>query len=78
MKIHEKDLKSNFTPFEITITIENKDELLDLLGRANQPFCQVREKLKYYDCIYDSENVNDMTFFNFIKDKAIELNLIKS
>jgi hypothetical protein len=78
MQIYENEnKKSDFTPFEIVIKVQNKDELLDLLGRANQTFDQVKEGLECYRCDFDSKNVDNMTFYYFIKNKVLELNLIK-
>jgi hypothetical protein len=79
MIIDKAKAPKKFEPITITITIENEDELLDLLGRANTSFKQVKEDLRYFtlEKDFNSENVNDLKLFRYIKDLAQEANLIE-
>jgi hypothetical protein len=78
MKVYTETKEQKFEPFEITIKIENKDDLLNLLGHTNYSPNSIIEILnKYWINNFDSDNTSIMPLFSFLQDKARELNLIQ-
>lgn len=78
MIINEGMQEVQFIPFTFSITVENKDDLLHLLGCINNSTNNVERLLEFIDkrIVYEPLNVERIELYRFLLNKAKEFGLV--